>query len=312
MSGTTSTTSPTIDTSNRMRQGTPSFAFVDAAIGNFDSLTAPIADLSVSFTYTDPNAPKPADGSTVTPSAVNGNFLTFISSWYVQFLSVASQAGAALSTTTGDVRYWSKTADMSEAVIGTGATATTLSNALQQAAESGAWNPRGAWAPLTKYAVNDYFTVAGSGYVAIAEFTSGTEFNTDHCVLVVSVGSKGDPGVTTVPVRICGNSATSPGASTVLAAFLADTGMLFDANFGGSIVKVKTLPKNAYTLTVNRNGAPIGTLLINTDGTTVLQTVTNSNVQINAGDIIEIVSPATVDPSIAGIYFTLIATYSAS
>ncbi|NHN93813.1 carbohydrate-binding protein [Acetobacter sicerae] len=68
---------------------------------------------------------------------------------------------------------------------------TKIGSALEEAVKNGAWNPRGAWSANTKYAVGDYVTYQGSGYVVVTAFTSGTTFDATNFTLAVEAGDNG-------------------------------------------------------------------------------------------------------------------------
>ncbi|MBV1835671.1 hypothetical protein [Acetobacter estunensis] len=65
---------------------------------------------------------------------------------------------------------------------------------LQDASKSGAWNPRGAWAANTAYAVGDYVTYEGTGYVVATAFMSGATFDATNLTLALPAADPGTPG----------------------------------------------------------------------------------------------------------------------
>lgn len=60
----------------------------------------------------------------------------------------------------------------------------------------GGWNPRGAWATATLYAVKDFVTSGGNNYVANTAHTSGVSIDTTKFTLVAAQGATGGPGPT--------------------------------------------------------------------------------------------------------------------
>lgn len=77
------------------------------------------------------------------------------------------------------------------------------------------------------------------------------------------------------------------------------------ANFFGSAVSVGTNPAASFVLRILRNGILVGTITISTAGGVLLATVNGAPVPLAVGDILSVIAPATVDPSIARLRYTL-------
>ena len=95
---------------------------------------------------------------------------------------------------------------------------------------------------------------------------------------------------------------TTPVAYETLGMIVADEAFSIPANFAGAQNVVTGInPTSAFTITVERNGTAIGTIVISTAGVATLSTAGGSAVTVNVGDVITYNAPATVDATIANV-----------
>ncbi len=108
----------------------------------------------------------------------------FLTSTTVPTASLGNNGDSCLVLSTGEV--YQKT---SGAWVDTGTTLRGLPGI-----NGVSFNVRGPWTANTAYALNDVVTYLGSGYSAIAAFTSGSTFDITKWNLLVSVGANGTNG----------------------------------------------------------------------------------------------------------------------
>lgn len=77
------------------------------------------------------------------------------------------------------------------------------------------------------------------------------------------------------------------------------------SNFTGSIGNCRVAPGANIVLTVNKNGTQVGAISIATDGTITYSTTTGGVINFAAGDLLEIVGPATPDATIQDFSLTI-------
>lgn len=101
-----------------------------------------------------------------------------------------------------------------------------------------------------------------------------------------------------------------PGAMTssqTLARILFTRTVVFPSSLTGSQCSAGTAATGSTTVTLNKNGSSIGTLVWAASGT--VPTITfSSSVTFNAGDLLTVVGPATADATLAAISLTIAAT----
>lgn len=94
----------------------------------------------------------------------------------------------------------------------------------------------------------------------------------------------------------------TPTSSEILGIIVADTNFVVPSNFAGDqFVSVAVKPTSAFTVTAEKNGAPIGTITIAPSGAVTLATTGGLAQVVNKGDVITFVAPVGVDATIANV-----------
>jgi len=96
------------------------------------------------------------------------------------------------------------------------------------------------------------------------------------------------------------------GATIVLYTFTR--GVVFPNNFSGASGSVEANPTAVYACDIQRNGTSIGTLSVSTTGAVTFTTAGATTESFVAGDKLQIIAPAGVDATLAGLSFTLVGT----
>jgi len=97
----------------------------------------------------------------------------------------------------------------------------------------------------------------------------------------------------------------TPGASDIMLRYNFVESVEYQNDFLGSVGSVGTDPTASFEIIVNKNGTPVGTITIATDGTFTFVT-TADEVLFEYGDVLTLEAPATPDATAAGISFTLL------
>jgi hypothetical protein len=115
-------------------------------------------------------------------------------------------------------------------------------------------------------------------------------------------GASYDPNTTVLnlPYDIQFNIAGVPSANAIVGSFLANRKISLHAGLPNALCKAKTAATGSTSLILKRNGAQIGTVNFAAAATTATFTLaTDVNLQI--GDLLEVVIPATADTTLADI-----------
>lgn len=94
-------------------------------------------------------------------------------------------------------------------------------------------------------------------------------------------------------------------ASSAIARIIMTEAGTFAANFSGSEAKAKTASTGTATVTVNKNGSALGTVIFTTSATGSFATTGGAAQSFAAADIIEFSFPASPDATLADIAITL-------
>lgn len=100
---------------------------------------------------------------------------------------------------------------------------------------------------------------------------------------------------------------TFPGLMTndqTLTRVVAARAFTIPQNCTGSLLKMGTNAFAPVTLTMNKNGAPVGTIAVAIDGTAVFTCA--SAISLAIGDILTLVGPGTADNTLADVALTLV------
>ena len=95
-------------------------------------------------------------------------------------------------------------------------------------------------------------------------------------------------------------------ASQVIAAFVMVRAVAFAANFAPSLAKSQTAATLSSTITIQKNGSSIGTIVFAAGAST--STIAGSAVSFAVGDMLSFVAPGTPDATLAGVQITLSGT----
>ncbi len=94
-------------------------------------------------------------------------------------------------------------------------------------------------------------------------------------------------------------------ANAAVASFLSPRNVVLNIGLPGSLGKCKTAPTSAISFSITQNGTPVGSMNFAAAATTATFTFT-SDITFAAGDLLEIVTPATIDASIADVSVVLV------
>lgn len=160
----------------------------------------------------------------------------------------------------------------------------------------------GAALPIAKSRVAEtlYYSTASSTPSSTPTFTKGTQ----DWASMWPVVEDATPGGSTTGgrFRLPFFFTTAPTASETISIIIADVPFTIPANFAGAqYVNVGTPPAATFTITINKNGSPIGTITISTAGAVTLATTGGLAQNVAAGDKITFVAQASVDASIANV-----------
>lgn len=106
---------------------------------------------------------------------------------------------------------------------------------------------------------------------------------------------------------------TPPLASEVMGLFVATRALQIYGNFDGTahgLAKARGValvhPAADFTITVNKNTAPVGTIVINhTTGAFTFATTAGANIVLAAGDYLEFIAQAGLDGTLANLSWTI-------
>lgn len=122
-------------------------------------------------------------------------------------------------------------------------------------------------------------------------------------------GPQGVPGSTAyaLPIQIV---TPSPSADEVLLLHVFAEAVSFPPNFNGSRSYIGVPPSGLWVLSIQKNGAEVGTVTVSTGGASTFASASGLPVGFVAGDRLEAVSPHTPDAALERCAFTLIGTRS--
>jgi hypothetical protein len=164
---------------------------------------------------------------------------------------------------------------------------------------------------------NDVLTPANTYYIVSVYTAAGQLVWGPNSQQVLSSPSPYDVGAGWSPARVNINSAAvttydigvffpGPVSNNQLLLLLpVERQVNFAVNMVPSVSACGTNPTASVTLTLNRNGSSIGTLIVNTSG---VGTFATSATTFNAGDVLTIVGPVTADTTYADVGITLSGT----
>jgi len=192
------------------------------------------------------------------------------------------------------------------------------------------WNPRGAWAPTTAYAIQDVVSNGGALYLVIFPHTSGATFNANandgaghnfYALLLAEPSAILPAGGAALAV-LAKHSATDfdtewltltrnltlfvagqPGANELLLYYVAPEAFTLPAGLTNSRAGSTTAAAAAVSYGLFKNGVAIGS--VNFAPTTFTFTAA---VSFAPGDVLTIVGPTVPDAAQANIGIVLVAT----
>jgi hypothetical protein len=109
------------------------------------------------------------------------------------------------------------------------------------------------------------------------------------------------------PAYVAGSWSGSPAASQVIERYIFATPVTFPAGLGGSYGTAGTAATSTATFSIAKNGTAIGTMVFAIGAATPSFTMTTATTFI-AGDVLTIIAPATADPTLASLAWTLSGT----
>lgn len=95
----------------------------------------------------------------------------------------------------------------------------------------------------------------------------------------------------------------------ILYEFVSPDAIALPINLTGSQAKANTAATASTTVTINKNGSSIGTIVWATSGTTGAFTF-SAGVNLVAGDVLQLVAPNPADATLANIGVSLAATWT--
>ena len=99
----------------------------------------------------------------------------------------------------------------------------------------------------------------------------------------------------------------TPASNQLLCKFVAVRPFTFPANFDDARGDIGTNPTASFVMTVAVNGVTAGTITVSTAGVFTFATTGSATFQVDAGDVVLITGPASVDATAADIAATLTA-----
>ena len=106
------------------------------------------------------------------------------------------------------------------------------------------------------------------------------------------------------PAYVSGSWAGSPGASQVIERYIFATPVTFPAGLAGSYGASGTAATAIASFAIQKNGAAVGTMAFAAGSATASFTMAAATTYA-AGDVLTIVAPATPDPTLANLAWTL-------
>jgi len=197
------------------------------------------------------------------------------------------------------------------------------------------WAPKGNWAPATIYNPLDVVSNDGALYIVNVTHTSAGTFSvfaTDglghdlYTLLLEQPMNElplgGTPGQrlaksTNSPyqtewvtdfVRLAIFVEGQPLPNEEVAQYNVVDHMFFPAGLVGSIAYSGSITHSAVSWTINKNGAPIGTIDFNGPSPATVNATFSTQVTLVPGDIITVIAPAIPDTVQANISITLVAS----
>lgn len=168
---------------------------------------------------------------------------------------------------------------------------------------------------------NDVLTPANTYYIVSVYTAAGQLVWGPNAQQILSSPSPFDVGQGFSPARVNINSAAVvtydigvffPGqliSNQLLLLLPVERQVNFAVNLAPSVSACGTNPTASVTLTLNRNGTQFATLIVNTSG---VGTFSSTATTFNAGDVLTITGPSSVDATYADIGITLSGTTTAS
>lgn len=107
-------------------------------------------------------------------------------------------------------------------------------------------------------------------------------------------------------IEVTGSVAGAPTSSQVVLRRVFGLPVVFADEFAGSYASAGTAATASTTFTVKKNGSSVGTIVFAAAGTTGTWSTTGTTVSFAAGDLLEIVAPASADATLAAVAFTVV------
>jgi hypothetical protein len=142
--------------------------------------------------------------------------------------------------------------------------------------------------------------VKGSTSISLAAATGGFFYTDGTTNGLIQLASSGAGGGALEPFDLATYVLGTPIANQVLLRFKAVRAFTWASALSGSQFSAGVAATASYTVTIKQNGSSIGTLVWAAAGTTPTVTF-SSTVNFAAGDLIEIIAPATPDATLAQI-----------
>jgi hypothetical protein len=114
-------------------------------------------------------------------------------------------------------------------------------------------------------------------------------------------------GAVAAPAYVSGSFAGSPGAGQVIERYIFATPVTFPAGLAGSYGSAGTPASSAAAFTIAKNGAAVGTMSFAAGATAAGFAVPDAT-PFAGGDVLTITAPATPDPTLANLAWTLTGT----
>ncbi len=161
-------------------------------------------------------------------------------------------------------------------------------------------NSAGKWVPVAPTA---------AGATALAALTDVAESSPTNNQQLVYSGSAGKWENVSQPVGISVSITGLMQNGEILLQYLPPVALQIPAGASGSFAKAASAATAATTVKIMQNGTQIGTIAWAASATVGVITISN-NVNLAAGDSLQLIAPATADTTLANIGVTLSATRS--
>ena len=105
-------------------------------------------------------------------------------------------------------------------------------------------------------------------------------------------------------IVVSGSYSGKPGANLMLQNYVFATPTIIPAGLSGSQGATATAATAVAVFDIQKNGATVGTMVFDASANVATFTM-NSAAAFNAGDVLTIVAPATPDPTLANLSWTI-------